>query len=225
MPVHYWDAYGYDPADGTVITPVYRLTLSFDPGTGAWQTPRTRAAGNVKSMLQATPEGLYIWADRTIYQYKAGEGYVAVHKNTIPEASSADRAFFTYDTKRNRLVYGSTHKKYDVFTYSLETGKQQRFKPDNQELMKGAGMLREFEYIPSADLVFDMKGLAWAPEENRWIQLNIDAKATGGGKTAHTSQGMVYDPHRDLIWAANNIFRESKAVTVLKLNAKTSRHE
>jgi hypothetical protein len=222
---HYYDAYGYDPDSGMVMTTAYGLTPRFNPATGAWLTPETRAVGNKRSMVYATSEALYVWADRTIYRYKSGEGYQVVVKDTVPEATSADRAFFTYDTKRNCLVYGSTHKHADVFTYNLETGERKHLKPANRELMKGAGMLREFEYIPSADLVFDMKGLAWDPEENKWIRLKIDTKAVGGGKTSHNSQGMVYDPNRDLIWAASSIYNTPKTVTVLKLNAKTARQE
>ncbi|MHC4915239.1 MAG: kelch repeat-containing protein [Planctomycetota bacterium] len=235
MPRHSWGSYGYDTVAKRLI--IFKNTdpvsLLFNPDAGDFDRPVPQPFSGQHQAGQAcaTPKGLVAWTVDGLFLFEAEKRAwrkLAVKGGKLPRTSD-DLARLEYDSKRGQLLflaapYGGKHEG-KVHTYSLASGEMKTLVPENRELVAKFKFLREFRYVPSADMLVDMMGLAYDLEANKWTRLKFDVGAfmrLSRAKTAPiisaNSQGLAYDPKRDLLWAVNG-YGSRKAVLVMKLDA------
>ncbi len=223
MGVHPWAGYAYDPAIKKLVllTGCETFTHVFNPDVGDHERPWAllpRGGGNPTTKACATPHGACAWvggrgAPVRLYRLDAAKkAWVALPIQSGNSQLSAPDYYdgMTYDSKRDLLVlaFGANRKdqKGTLLTYDMKTAALDRHEPKNREL--APNYMREVEYIPGADLLFEMRGMAWDPKANGWIKLDIDSTALNQPhraprETAGNSQGLVYDPKRELLWTVN----------------------
>jgi len=245
MGVHPWGGYAYDTVSRKMIslTGMRIFTFVFDPDAGDYQRPWVKlppGGGGWATTACTTPGGVCMW---TRARGRPGALYrLDVERKAwvqLPTQKGAptkmlahagpDASGLTYDSERKRLVLLAKGFKGDVVTYDLEKGDLKQHAPANKEMVAKLGFCREFEYAPGADLVMDPTGNAWDPKKNEWLRLKLDLSAAykprrkqkGPALSANNSQGLAYDPKRDLLWLVNGY--QNKGVFVLKLDAAKAR--
>ncbi|MFP4056689.1 MAG: kelch repeat-containing protein [Candidatus Brocadiia bacterium] len=223
MGVHPWGFYAYGPVLRRLVIPK-SLTYLFDPDRGEWEVPHISSppGGPMRSVAATTPHGVCLWTSPrrgsgSLWRLDAkSREWVQIETRgaALPKCRP-DRSGITWDSKRKRLVLLDKDLEGDVVTCHLATGRTVRHEPANKD--QRGGFLREFEYIPPADLVFYAGGNYWDPAANAWGKLDVDTSALGKGISG-TSSGLVYDPKRELVWLVRGY--QSRAVYVLKLHAE-----
>ncbi len=235
MPRHLWGSYGYDTVSKRMLTfkNTDPVSLLFNPDAGDFDLPVAQPFSGQRQAGQvcATPKGLVAWVVEGLFLFEAEKRAwrkLAVKGGKLPPTGD-DRARVEYDSKRGQLLFLSApySGKYDgkVHAYNLASGEMKTLVPENRELVANFRFLRELRYVPSADMLFDMMGMAYDLKTNKWMRLKIDRTAFQrlfGRETppggSNSSQGLAYDPKRDLLWAVNG-YSNTKAVLVMKLDA------
>jgi hypothetical protein len=243
MGVHLWGGYDYDTVTSKLVllTSMPGLTFTYDSDLGRFERPWSKlppSGGGWATKAATTPQGIYAWSGwrRTspgLYRLdpKAKAWVKLPVKGAKLPKPGIDNAGMTYDSKRNRLVLLDTGLKGGVVTCDLANGELKLHRPAKAEAVGKLGFLREFEYVPGADLVMDPTGNAWDPGKNEWLRLKLDLseafkprrkrKGSGPARSAGTSQGFIHDSKRDLVWLVNGY--QNKGVFVMKLDAARAR--
>ncbi|MFW6161696.1 MAG: kelch repeat-containing protein [Planctomycetota bacterium] len=225
MGVHPWGFYAYDTVLRRLVIPK-GLTYLFDPDRSDWEVPAIQAppGGAMRSVAAATSSGVCLWASprrgpTALWRLDAEmRRWVPIETSGAPlPKCRPDWSGITWDSKRNRLVLLDKDLEGDVVTCEVATGRTVRHQPANKG--QRGGFLREFEYIPSADLVFYAGGTYWDPAANAWGKVDVDTAALGKGVSG-TSSGLVYDPRRKLVWLVRGY--QNRGVYVLKLDAEAA---
>jgi hypothetical protein len=128
-----------------------------------------------------------------------------------------------YDSKRDRLLLfsGVDKNKGDVMAYDMTTGEAKWMIAAGKG--KAGVRSRETVYLPEHDAVLLGKTVAAADGESRWLlydcqknawfSLRLDGASPIGKDGSMVSLGLMYDPTRRLVWAAD----QHNRVFVLKL--------
>jgi hypothetical protein len=246
---HLWNSYRYHPGLKRLVVagrytsvcwpkgwgnPDVNLYL-YDPDLADWEK---RAPSNVElscmgaGVLHVPGLGM-IEAGRWLLDDAKLEWKPLGAKGKLPGAGG-DFAGFTYDPKRNRVLYFSggeyNGKPYsgEVLALAVPSLEVTSFKPDGSEHIKGlyAGkenclgtwILREVVYHPGLDMFIFSSNLpggysaALDVKGNRWVGLNLPGPHPYG-----LSSAMAYDPKRDLIYSVGT----RADVSALRIDPKT----
>lgn len=241
MTGHTYRSTGYDHRLRCLVFAPHDYTYFFDPIQGKWsRSPETNPyRSNFYTVtVRETPQGAVVWAqDR-----KGAVGLWRLDADSrtwrpLPlqgelPATSADQHGMVYDAKRDRLLFfsGVGKRKGNAAAYDFRTGKARWLDPEGWE--KAAVPCRENVYLPEHDLV--LIGARFPQgEEKRWLVYDAAANAY---RTVHlpgddpigkgtfngvfnNSMGLVYDPHRRLVWAVG----QNSHVHVLRFDASAKR--
>jgi len=225
MGVHPWGFYAYDPVLKRLVIPT-GLTYLFDPDRGDWEVPEIQSPPGdaMCSVAAATSRGVCLWTSprrgsTSLWRLDTEtRAWVQIETTGEPlPKCRPDWSGITWDSKRDRLVLLDKDLKGDIITCEPATGHTIRHEPANKE--NYGGFLREFEYIPSADVVFYAGGNYWDPAADAWGKLDVDTSALGHGISG-TSSGLVYDPKRQRVWLVRGY--QNRGVYVLKLRVQTT---
>jgi hypothetical protein len=112
---------------------------------------------------------------------------------------------FTYESKRNRLLFFSFYSKGKVCTYNMETGETAYLDPAGAD--KAAASCRETAYSPELDSVLigaakaydKTRWLVYDCAKNSWMGIALDGKVLN--RNGFYNMGLMYDPKRNLFWA------------------------
>jgi Galactose oxidase, central domain len=222
--MHAYKSYAYEPKlkrmiiTGRNVNWKYKHDFSFylyDGLTGTWgkRYPLHPSMGGVQYYLNSRviqgDDGLLFWSKkRTALRLntKALKWEPIKFQGKLPGCGT-DGGGLVYDTKRKRMMMvGKRWKgKFDgrIHTLDMKTKKVVVLTPKGSEEV-GKIFLRESAYNPDADIflwAWHSKGkmVAYEPEGNRWVTLNIAGNAGFG-----TSSGHVYDAKRKLHWVTTN---------------------
>ena len=132
-----------------------------------------------------------------------------------------------YDAKRDRLLLfsGVDKNKGDVTAYAMKTGEVRWLNPTGKA--KAGVRSRETVYLPEHDAVLVGKTMTGTDGKSLWLLYDCGKNAWFGAELAGVSPlakdgsmvslGLMYDPNRKLVWAADQYNR----VYVLKFDPKT----
>ncbi|MBI2806190.1 MAG: hypothetical protein HYX68_14510 [Planctomycetes bacterium] len=236
MTGHTYKSTGYDPNLKALVFAPHEYTYFFDPKTSAWSRSPGRnpyRANFYVVTVCATPGGAVVWANRR----DGGAGALwrldAASKAWKPlplkgdlPATGADHHGMAYDSKRDRLLLFSDLGKNrgDVLQYDFKSGTTRWLNAGGKD--KAMAQARETAYIPEADAVLigaHVKGSAAWPlydcGTNSWRAVELKGADPVGKKSFNNSMGLVYDPHRRLVWAVG----QYSQVHVLKLDARSAK--
>ncbi len=172
-----------------------------------------------------TPQGVIAWESGFLGLFDAEK--MAWKKlpvtGKIPPVIHGDCNNMTWDPKR-KCVWMSATKSFSagsgqMWKYELDGGKLTAMNPKGIERLGWMSRIRETCYLPKQDLVLhnvfcNDRQVAYDPAKNRWVTLSIPQNIKGLGGVG---LGMMYDPKRDLVWAAES----QKRMHVLKVDSKT----
>ena len=192
-------------------------------GTGLYNPDRREFACNFahpfnrqiyETCTVSTPQGVVAWVRGWfgILDVKAREWKKLPVAGKLP-APQCDGSAICYDSKRDALwlttFLGYQKPSGQIWRYSLKTGAVEAFTPANQDAIgKAKGFnseIRESVYVPKADIVLynnfvNGREVAYDPQKNRWVVLNIARKLERLGTVSDT---LVYDAKRELVWNLN----------------------
>jgi hypothetical protein len=243
MTGHTYKSTGYDPNLKCLVFAPHEYLYFFDPLAGKWsrsaaKNPYQPDFYNVT--VCATPAGAVVWGDK---REGGGAGLWRIDSasrsfkalpltGTLPQ-KSPDQHGLAYDSARNRLLFFSRvdKNKGNVTAYDFKSGEAKWLDPAGQE--RAANLpSRETVYIPEFDLVLigaripHEDKLLWAAYDcakNAWLGLELsgaDPIGKGTGKSVfNNSMGLMYDPHRKLVWTVG----QNSHVHVLRLEMKSGR--
>jgi hypothetical protein len=234
MPRHPWMAYAYDPVACRLVLArtTGPLTLTFDPDEGDFDRPRIAlppGGGAQANRMCSTPDGVVLWTTGgRLFRlnWQTHSWIELLTKGTsLPQAGFNDG--MAYDTRRNRILLLLSRPKGKVLCCDPAAGSLVDVQAGGTE--NAPAYFREFEYVPNADIVFDMMGAAYDVATNAWARLIIDTtellegfhRKHGMPTAAQNAQGLVYDPKRGLLWAVNGYGR-SRGVFVMKLKKQSA---
>jgi hypothetical protein len=189
---------------------------TYDPVLAEWKRFKTPLTGSCPAW---TPEGMVDVSFRPgasylRLDYKSMTLKKVATKGEFARKSAADWFGMTYDSKRNRLVAVNRGKNYtggSLKVVSLADNRVSTLKPENPKAL-GAGCtyIREFRYIPDADVYLICDGIggssrmpAYDPKENRWLILKMKNQPIGRRNKPMWgwSFGCRYDRKRRILWA------------------------
>ena len=219
---HSYHNYGFDPPSGKMIA-YCRSTGRFhvyDPLTRDWQAAfgRRFATYGTKGWVGLyhnitcvpTPQGLVAWVP--------GHGILRLDaaalawrklplQGELPRMS-VDNQGVAFDSKRNRLLLFTKQLKGNVTACDLKTGQVARLTPPGADRVSYRP--RETLYVPPADGVLigahaklsdgRPHWLFYHCARNAWLGLHLPGQGVAPG----FSLGLMYDPKRRLIWAADS---------------------
>jgi hypothetical protein len=186
--------------------------------------------------LCSTPQGAVVWADKRegragLWRLDSGlRTWKALPLNGTVPGTSPDQHGMAYDSRRDRLLFFSNadRNKGDVAAYDFKNGEVKWLNAWGKE--KAAVPSRESIYLAELDAVLmgarvsvDGK-LLWALYDcgkNAWFGVALPGADPIGkgtvGSSFNNSMGLMYDPHRQLIWAVG----QNSHVHVLRLEPPT----
>jgi hypothetical protein len=234
MTGHTYKATGYDPNLRAFVFAPHEYTYFFDPKKSQWSRGPERNPYQPNFYLVtvcATPKGAVVWAN---HQQGGGPGLWRLDetrtwkplplKGAMPQ-TSADHHGMAYDSKRDRLLLFSDlgKNKGDVLEYNFKTGAKRWLNAAGKG--KTLSPSRETVYLPENDAVLIGAhvpgGAHWLMYDcvaNGWVGVDLKGADPIGKKTFNNSMGLIYDPHRRLVWAVG----QYSHVYVLRLDAKTA---
>jgi hypothetical protein len=236
--VHTWGGYAYDPAIRklVVLTGMHSFTHVFDPDAGEFERPKVRLPPEGEGWTTgtcSTPQGICAWigvSDAPAALWRLEDGGAAwrrlpVKGGKLPRPGT-DASSLAYDSRRDRLLIMPADAKGDLLAYDLRSGELSRLEAGGRE--NAPGNYRECEYCASRDMLVELMGSAYDIAKNAWVKLPVDTSELAKGskaqpRAADNTQGMVYDPKRDLFWAVNGYW--NKGVFVLRLGAAGARED
>lgn len=224
--MHAYKSYAYEPALRRMVLTgrnwnwKYNHDFFFylyDPMTGQWgeRYPLDPGIGGTHYFLNSRvtngPDGLLYWtASQKAYRLDARAlKWVQIKFNGQLPRCGTDGGGLVYDPKRDRMLMVTKPWKPenksifsgDIHVLDLKTQTASVLKPKGSDKLANT-FLREAAWNPKADLflwTWQEKGkmLAYEPNGNRWVTLDIAGDAPFGFSTGH-----VYDAKRDLHWVA-----------------------
>jgi hypothetical protein len=231
MSGHTYKSTGYEPESKTLIFAAHGFSYFFDPTTGRWSRAEQRSPFRENmyvTTLCSTRPGVVAWAEHASYatslfllDAKTRTWSKLPLQGTLPRAS-ADEHGLAYDGKRDRLLLfsGADQNKGDVMAYDMKTGEAKWLGAAG----KGQAGVRSREtvYLPEHDAVLignkgaDADGSSVWPfydcQKNAWFGVRLGGTNPLGRDGSMVSLGLMYDPHRKLVWAVD----QTNRVFVLK---------
>jgi hypothetical protein len=233
MTGHTYKSTGYDPKLRAFVFAPHDYTYLFDPLTSRWSRGRERNPYQPNFYLVticATPKGAVVWANHRqggapgLWRLDAARTWKPLPlKGEMPD-TSPDHHGMAYDSRRDRLLLFSDLGKHkgDVLAYDFKTGTTRWLNAAGRD--KALSPSRETIYLPEEDEVLigahNKDGSLWLMYDcaaNAWAGLELKGADPIGKRAFNNSMGLVYDPHRRLIWAVG----QYSQVHVLRLDAKT----
>ena len=236
MTGHTYKSTGYEPASKTMIFAARGYSYFFDPAKGQWTKagkPNPFRSNAYITTLCTTPKGVVAWAENgksgtDLYLLNAKDRtWTKLPLNTTLPQTSPDEHGMAYDAKRDRLLLfsGVDRNRGDVMAYAMKTGEAGWL---NAAGKARAGVRsRETVYLPELDAVLVGKTVAGDGGKVLWLLYDCGKNAWFGAELAGSSRiardgsmvclGLMYDPNRKLVWAADQYNR----IYVLKLDPKT----
>ena len=237
MTGHTYKSTGYDPHLKSLIFVPHAYTYFFDPKASKWSRSTARSPHRPNfytDTVCTTPEGAVLWAS------KAGggtglwrlDGASRIWKalpltGTLP-AQSPDCHGMAYDSQRDRLLFFSSvdKNKGEVMGYDFKNGKAKELNAAGKAM--AALPSRETIYLPELDMVMvgaraSLNGkLLWLLYDcgkNAWFGAELAGDDPVGKALGafNNSMGLMYDPHRKLVWAVG----QNSRVHVLRLDSKS----
>jgi hypothetical protein len=231
---HTYKATGYDPNLRAFVFAPHEYSYFFDPKKSQWSRGPERNPYQPSFYLVtvcATPKGAVVWSN---HQQGGGPGLWRLDemrtwkplplKGEMPQ-TSADHHGMAYDAKRDRLLLFSDLGKNqgDVLEYDFKTGATRWLNAAGKG--KALSPSREAIYLPEDDAVLigahvagGARWLMYDCAANAWVGVDLKGADPIGKKTFNNSMGLMYDPHRRLVWAVG----QYSHVHVLRLDAKTA---
>jgi len=229
---HCYHNYGFDPVSKKIIA--YSRSAGrfyvYDPLTRDWkgtfgrrfarQGERGWIGMYYNTVCVSTPERLVAWVP--------GHGLLRLDAETMTwrklplegklPRMSVDNQGMAFDSKRNRFLCFAKHMNGDIATYDVKSGQVGRLAPAGADRVSYRP--RETVYVAHADGVLvgacptlsDGKPywLFYDCARNTWLGVRLPGESVGVG----FSLGLMYDPKRKLVWAAN----ARLALSVLRLD-------
>jgi len=234
MTGHTYKSTGYDPNLQAFVFAPHDYTYFFDLKKSQWSRGPERNPYQASFYLVtvcATPKGAVVWANHRqggapgLWRLEGSRTWKALPlKGEMPQ-TSADHHGMAYDSKRDRLLLFSDvgKNKGDVLEYDFETGATRWLNAAGKG--KALSPSRETIYLPDNDAVLIgahvPDGSLWLMYDcaaNAWVGVDLKGSDPIGKKTFNNSMGLMYDPHRHLVWAVG----QYSHVHVLRLDAKTA---
>ncbi len=242
MTGHTYKSTGYDSRLKCLVFAPHDNTYFFDSVTGKWsrgpeQNPYRADFYNVT--LCSTPQGVVAWGDRRdggdagLWRLDAKERVwrPLTLRGSLPD-KSPDQHGMAYDSKRDRLLFfsGTDQNKGDVAAYDLASGEARWLNANGKTF--AAVPSRETVYLPDADAVL-LGARASVGDKHPWLLYDCASNSWRGlellgddpigkgtaDRTFNNSMGLMYDPHRKLVWAVG----QYSHVHVLRLDSSASR--
>jgi len=233
---HCYHNYGFDPVSTKIIA--YSRSggqfYVYDPLARDWKgTVGPRFARHDEenwvgtyqnTTCVSTPEGLVAWVPNHGLLRLDG---AAMAWKTLPlkgklPGMSVDNQGMAFDSRRNRLLLFTREMKGNVATYDLGSGEIGLIEPAGADRVSYRP--RETIYAACADSVLvgacpqlsDGKPywLLYDCTRNAWLGVHLPGDGVGAG----FGLGLMYDPKRKLVWAADSYLR----LAVLRLDLKTA---
>jgi hypothetical protein len=228
---------GYDPNLRAFVFAPHDFTYFFDPRKPQWSRAPERNPYQPDFYLVtvcATPKGAVVWAKHRpggvpgLWRLDAARVWKALPlKGEMPQ-TGADHHGMAYDARRDRLLLFSDLGKHkgDVLEYDFKTGTTRWLNAAGKE--KALAPSRETVYLPDDDAVLigahHRGGSLWLMYDcaaNAWVGVDLRGADPIGKKAFNNSMGLMYDPHRRLVWAVG----QYSHVHVLRLDAKSAARE
>jgi len=225
--MHAYKSYAYEPAlkrmviTGRNVNWKYRHDFSFylyEPAVGQWgkRYPLHKDIGGVHYYLNSR----VIQGDNGLLYWTRSRKALRLNTNALRwepikfegklPGCGTDGGGLVYDPKRNRMMMVTKPWKpmnqgvFDgkIHVLDLKTRKVSVLTPKGSGKLKNT-FLREAAYNPDADIFLwawqaPGKMLAYEPQGDRWVTLDIAGKAPFGFSSGH-----VYDAKRKLHWVAS----------------------
>jgi hypothetical protein len=179
----------------------------------------------------ATPQGAVVWGNHRqggapgLWRLDGARRWQPLPlKGEMPQ-TSADHHGMAYDSRRERLLLFSDlgPHKGDVLAYDFKTGTTRWLNAAGKD--RALAPARETVYLPDEDAVLigahkpgSALWLMYHCAANAWVGVELKGADPIGKKAFNNSMGLMYDPHRRLIWAVG----QYSHVHVLRLDAKTA---
>ena len=234
MTGHTYKSTGFDPNLRAFVFAPHDYTYFFDPNKSQWSRGPERNPYQPNFYLVtvcATPKGAVVWANHRqggapgLWRLDAARVWKALPvKGELPQ-TGADHHGMAYDSRRDRLLLFSDlgKNKGDVLEYDFKSGTTRWLNASGKE--KALAPSRETIYLPDEDAVLvgahHRGGSLWLMYDctaNAWVGVDLKGADPIGKKAFNNSMGLMYDPHRRLVWAVG----QYSHVHVLRLDAKTA---
>jgi hypothetical protein len=237
MTGHTYRGYAYDPVlKKMLFSGKGERTYIFDPASGDWEkqtVPNPFDGGMYMVNLCSTPHGVVAWSFLLTDRLSTGLWRMDATSLTwklLPlngklPPSSSDQHGAAYDSKRDRLLcFSGTERNSggEVTAYAFKTGEAKPLSPQGKE--KAALPSRETVYVPEADMVLieaQVEGKRWLVYDcakNSWRSVKFAGPDLIGNQVFNNSLGLMYDPHRKLVW----ILGQRSEVWVLRFDPKVA---
>jgi hypothetical protein len=234
MTGHTYKSTGYDPNLRAFVFAPHDYTYFFDLKKSQWSRGPERNPYQSSFYLVtvcATPKGAIVWANHRqggspgLWRLDESRVWKALPlKGEMPQ-TSPDHHGMAYDSKRDRLLLFSDvgKNKGDVLEYDFKTGTTRWLNPAGKG--KALAPSRETVYLPDSDAVLIgahvPDGPLWLMYDcaaNAWVGVELKGADPIGKKTFNNSMGLMYDPHRQQVWAVG----QYSHVHVLRLDTKAA---
>jgi len=236
MTGHTYKSTGYDPRLKSLVFAAHEFTYFFDPLQGKWSRGPERNPFQPNMYVVtvcATPQGAVVWANKRpgggpgLWRLDAeARSWKPLPLEGETPQTSPDHHGMAYDSRRDRLLLFSDLGKNrgDVLEYNFKTGKTRWLGAGGKD--KALVPSRETIYLPEADAVLigarvksEDGAMLWPLYDcatNTWLGLAFKGADPVGKGTFNNSMGLMYDPHRRLVWAVG----QHSQVHVLRYDAK-----
>lgn len=213
IPVHGYQAYGYDPPSGQMLALNGAGVWRYDVVRREWLFPPIVPPFRIDVMhvsFETTPQGLVVWGDvqgaGKLFRYN-GSSF-----DPLPMSGAAlappwcDGSSFAWDVKRNALwlAPGNT-----LFRYDLASGVVTPITTTIPSVLGGQYPVgREQVYVPQADLIFLMArygptgskfNVAYDPTKNKWYSVALQFDDGNNEQNFSWSSALLYDAPSGLI--------------------------
>ncbi|MGQ9662230.1 MAG: hypothetical protein ACUVWX_07840, partial [Kiritimatiellia bacterium] len=215
---HTYLHYAYDPVSKRLICTSMGGTGVYNPDIRDFEFSVDQPFNRhiYETCTVGTPRGVFLWGQygqTWLFDYAAREWKKFETSGERPRPVT-DGSALCYDAKRDVLwmatFLGYQKPSGNIWKCDLKTGQIKAMHPANAETIgKAPGFnreIRESVYIPTVDLVLfnnfvNGKEVAYDPESNRWVLLNIDQRLKKLGTVSDT---LTWDPKRQLVWNLNS---------------------
>jgi hypothetical protein len=238
MTAHTYKSTGYDPLLRSLVFAAHDYTYFFDPQQGRWtrSAQRNPHDGSCFTVtLCSTPEGVVCWAekpDRSLGLWRMDaqrRAWVPLPVDGPLPAQRPDSHGMVFDSQRNRLLLISMadENQGDVLDYDLHTGKSAWLQAGGRD--RAVAPARESVYLPDQDAVLvgarvEVAGrwcwLLYDCAANAWFALDLQGDDPIEEGSFNNSIGLMYDPQRQLVWAAG----QNSHIHVLRANVALGVH-